>query len=106
MAGSAELSRAISKVGVGEELSPEEPAQYSCFVRSMLYDVQEAFLLHREGRLEEEYWGTRQAIFAAYMRTPLAVEVYERDKSLEILHDEFVEWADTKLAADDAGSDA
>ena len=31
--------------------------QYSYFVRSMLYDVQEAFLLHRKCRLEEEYWG-------------------------------------------------
>jgi hypothetical protein len=71
--------------------------QYSYFVRGLLYDIQEAFLLYREGRLSEEYWDTRQAIFSAYMQSVPARATYERDKVLGVLQPAFTEWADGYL---------
>jgi hypothetical protein len=56
--------------------------------------VQEAFLLHREGRLDEEYWKTRTALVLAYLALKPAREVYLQDKSRGVLHAEFVKWLD------------
>ena len=64
----------------------------------MLYDIHEAFLLHLEDRLSEEYWETRQVTFSGYMNNPPAREVYERDKAIGVLHERFVDWADRRLA--------
>ena len=71
--------------------------QYAFFVRGLLYDIQEAYLLHREERLSDEYWSTRQAIFTTYMRNELARAVYRRDSALGVLQPKFVEWANGKL---------
>jgi hypothetical protein len=59
------LAGILVKVAEGQALSPQESMQYSYFVRSMLYDVQEAYLLYREDRLSDGYWETRRAIFLA-----------------------------------------
>ena len=58
VATSPTLAGAFGKVEAGEPLSPAEQVQYGFFVRAMLYDVQEAFLLHREGGLDDAYWNT------------------------------------------------
>ena len=63
----------------------------------MQYDVQEAYLLYIEGRLDDDYWRTRDAIFRAYMETSAAREVYRRDRTLGVLHGDFVIWADQVL---------
>ena len=63
----------------------------------MLYDVQESFILHKEERLDEGYWMTRGASFKAYMQQQFARDIYARDKSLGVLHRDFVDWADTVL---------
>ena len=96
-ATSPELAAAIAKLSRGEMLTPAEHVQYSFFVRAMLYDVQEAYLLYREGRLDERYWKTRSALFSAYMEQSLAQEVYSRDKGQGVLHQDFVTWADSVL---------
>jgi hypothetical protein len=68
-------------------------------VRGLLYDIQEAFLLHQEGRLDDEYWRTRAAIVLAYLSRSTARDVYERDKSLGVLHSDYVRWLDMILGA-------
>lgn len=98
VASNPELAGAIAKVAQESELNPRERTQYAYFVRSLLYDVQEAFLLHREGRLGDAYWETRGAIFKAYMNFAPARDVYRRDKTLGVMHDEFVSWADEAIA--------
>ena len=64
----------------------------------MLYDIQEGFLLHQEGRLDDEYWRTRAAIVLAYLSQEEARTLYERDKALGVLHSDYVNWLDGALA--------
>ena len=99
VATSPELAEAFHKVAAGEELGGQEAVQYAFFVRSLLYDIQEAYLLHREERLSDEYWSTREAIFATYMRNEAARTVYRRDSALGVLQPRFVEWANGQLAS-------
>ena len=63
IATSAKLSESFGKAANNRELTPTEQIQYGFFVRSMSYDVQESFLLHKEERLDEGYWMTRGASF-------------------------------------------
>jgi hypothetical protein len=96
-ASSPELARALAKAAEGETLTTLEMAQYTYFVRGMQYDIQEAYLLYIEGRLDEAYWLTRASIFKAYMETSGGREVYSRHKALGVLHADFVRWADQNL---------
>jgi hypothetical protein len=96
-ASSPELAGAIAKAAEGKPLSPEEITQYRYFVRSLLYDVQEAYLLYVEGRLDELYWKTRAAIFVAYMTSESAREAYRSNKKLGVLHDDFLIWANEAI---------
>jgi hypothetical protein len=87
-----ELAAALSKITEGSELSPAETVQYSYFVRGLLYDVQNAYLLYLEGRLDKEYWETRSAIVRTYLQQPLAKQIYNHDMRRGILDARFVLW--------------
>ncbi len=102
-ATSPELAGVMAKVAEGAELTRQEQSQYAYAVRAVLYDVQEAFLLHREGRLDEEYWKTRTALVLAYLALKPAREVYLQDKSRGVLHSDFVKWLDRAKDGDTAG---
>lgn len=92
-----DISRVILKVSDGGALSALERMQYGYIVRTVLYDVQEAYLLNREGRLDEEYWGTRASIILAYLEPTAARDIYHRDASIGALHPDFVRWLDNAL---------
>lgn len=96
-AANPELAGAISKVVDGTTLTSLELSQYGYFVRGMLKDMEEAYLLYREGRLDEEYWQTRAAIVVAYMGQTQARDIYRRDESLGALHAGFVQWLDQAI---------
>ena len=91
------LAESFAKSADNQELTNAEKNQYRFFVRAMLYDVQESYLLHREGRLDDGYWMTRDAVFKAYMQQQFAREIYKRDKSLSLLHSDFALWADVVI---------
>ncbi len=91
------LALAISKSNAGEELSTTEMSQYSYFIRAMLLDIQNAYLLNEEGRLDSQYWDTRSALVLSYLGLPLALEIYKRDKGLGTLDSRFTEWLDEQL---------
>jgi hypothetical protein len=93
------LSVALTKSAAGSPLTATELSQYQFFVRGLLYDIQEAYLLHEEGRLDDEYWRTRAAIVLAYLAQPLARDVYARDKTMGALHSDSVRWLDLALEA-------
>lgn len=96
-ATSSELAGLIVKSRNGEPLSDVERVQLDYALRAVLYDVQEAFLLHREGRLSGGYWRTRQALVLGYFSTPAARERYQQQKSIGVLHEDFVAWLDDAL---------
>lgn len=94
---SPQLSTIIAKVADGDSLTSSEAVQYGYLIRAVLYDIQEAFVLNREDRLDDAYWGTRAALAKQYMARPQARSVYERDKALGTLLPEFVGWMDQSL---------
>ena len=94
---SPDISGVVAKVSEGANLSAVERAQYGYIVRTVLYDVQEAYLLNREGRLDDGYWGTRASIILAYLEPAAAREIYRRDSSIGALHPDFVQWLDNAL---------
>jgi len=98
VASSPELAAVIAKLANAEPNTPAEQVQYGFFIRGMIYDVQEAFLLHREGRLGEQYWSTRSSLFESFMSQVSARNIYVGDKELGVLHEDFVTWADEKLS--------
>lgn len=93
-ARSPELAAVFAKAASNKTLTLTEQWQYGYFVRAVLYDVQEAFLLHREGRLENEYWDTRSALLRVYLASDTAIGIYEDIKSKGLLHVDFVDWVD------------
>jgi hypothetical protein len=94
---SPELAAVLAKVATSDPLTSGEQVQYGYLIRSMLYDVQEAFVLNREGRLDDAYWETRAAVVRSYMSSPMARSVYERDKALGTLLPVFVAWMDESI---------
>jgi hypothetical protein len=89
-----QVAEVIAKARSGDELSPQEHAQYGYVIRSVLYDIQEAFLLHREGRLDEGYWATRNSLIVVYLSPEIAYEVYRLEKEQGILHPDYAQWID------------
>ena len=98
VATTPELAAAFAKVAADQTLSPEEQMQYGFFIRSMLYDIQEAYLLYLEGGLDEDYWQTRAALVLAYMQLEEPRKIYDRDKSLGVFHPDYTAWLDSSLA--------
>lgn len=91
------LALAILKAGAGDELTPTEMSQYGYFIRAMLLDIQNAYLLNQEGRLDPQYWETRSALVLSYLARPLTLEIYNRDKALGTLDSRFTQWLDEQI---------
>ena len=91
------LASILAKAQDSESLSDAEAIQYAYLIRATLYDVQEAFVLNREGRLDDAYWATRAALVRAYLAQPLAKQVYERDKTQGTLIPDFTDWVDQSV---------
>jgi hypothetical protein len=94
---SPHISEVVAKVSEGANLSAVERTQYGYIVRTVLYDVQEAYLLNRVGRLDYEYWSTRASIILAYLAPQAARDIYHRDASIGALHAGFMQWLDSAL---------
>ncbi|WOJ92143.1 hypothetical protein R0135_10120 [Congregibacter variabilis] len=92
-----EVARVLTKVENQVELNQEEQTQFSYVIRGVLYDVQEAFLLHAEGGLDEGYWGTRANLVKIYLQTPVARKLYLSNREQGVLHPRFTAWLDQAL---------
>jgi hypothetical protein len=88
----------MSRVSAGASLTPAETVQYSYVLRVVLYDVQEAFVLHGDGRLDEAFWQTRAQLVRAYLSNPFARQLYARDRDLGLMLPEFTAWVDSTVA--------
>ena len=99
----AELASLFAKAAEGVTLTESEQMQYGYAVRAVLYDIQEAYLLYREGRLDHGYWKTRAASILAYLEQAPAHAIYRQSKSKGILHDDFVRWLDGAMQLRQSG---
>jgi len=91
------LSIILAKVENSESLTDAEAIQYGYLIRAVLYDIQEAFILNREGRLDDAYWATRAAVARSYMIQPLAQQIYARDRAQGTLIPDFTDWVDQSV---------
>lgn len=81
----------------GASLTSRVAAQYGYFIRGMLKDMEEAFLLYRQGRPDDEFWKTRAALVLAYVGQAPARDIYRRDKALGMLYIDFVQCLDQPI---------
>ena len=96
-ATNTEIAGVLAKVRNGGNLDDKEHTQFSYVVRGVLYDVQEAFLLHSEGRLDDGYWSTREKLIITYLEPPIARQIYEENKMRGVLHPEYIKWLEAVL---------
>ncbi len=83
---------------VSEELTEDEQRYVIAYVGALLRTTEEAFLLYRDGLLEEEYWLTRARVVLLALRPDAAREVYVRTRNAGFYTPDFVAWADEALA--------
>lgn len=80
------------------ELTEAEQDRLTAYMGALLRTTEEAFLLYRDGLLDEEYWMTRAGVMMAALRTDVARTVYFRTWDLGFYTRDFVAWADEALA--------
>ncbi len=81
----------------GEELSPAEETQFFSYFVAVLKLAEEAFLVYRDGRLDEEIWQTRANFALNTFSREQDREVWETNRGSGNYVPEFVEWFDAAL---------
>jgi len=99
MATNKDLATVLAKATAGEPMDGTERRQLASAIRAVLYDTQEAFLLNREGRVDEGYWATRGALVSLYLANPASRSAYDEMKSRGLLLGDFTAWVDGIIGA-------
>ena len=100
MATNKDLAAVLAKATAGEAMDATERRQLASAIRAVLYDTQEAFLLNREGRVDEGYWATRGALVSLYLADPASRNAYAEMKSRGLLLEDFTAWVDDIIAVE------
>jgi len=79
------------------ELTAADQDRLTAYIGALLRTTEEAFLLNRDGLLDDEYWKTRAAVMIAALRTHKARQVYVRTRDAGFYTNDFAEWADQAL---------
>ena len=82
---------------IDAELTESQRNNVIAYVGALLRTSEEAFLLYRDGMLDEEYWGTRAGVLLAALRSSAARQVYFDTRDAGFYTPDFVEWADGAL---------
>lgn len=82
---------------IDTELTESERNSVIAYVGALLRTTEEAYLLYREGMLDEEYWGTRAGVLLAALRSSTARRVYIDTRDAGFYTRDFVRWADGAL---------
>lgn len=86
------------------ELTESEANNLTAYVGALLRSSEEAYLLYRDGMLDEEYWMTRAGVMLTILRSGGARQVYFQTRDSGFYTDDFVDWVD-KAIRDKYGSD-
>jgi hypothetical protein len=96
-----DILAAVAKLFQGKEMSPEESIRLHFFLGGLFRATEEAFLQHREGFLEDEYWNTRARLMINYLRYPGMFEAW-KERLRSVYHPAFVEWIEREFTKDAA----
>ena len=96
-----ELLVVVTKLFRQEELSPQEEVRLHFFLGCLFRATEEAFLQHRDGFLEDEYWNKRGNLMLNYLRYPGILESWQ-DRLRTTYHSAFVEWIESQFPRDGA----
>ena len=64
------------------ELTPVEQDRLTAYIGALLRTTEEAYLLNRDGLLDDEYWMTRARVMMAALRTDEARQIYVQTRAL------------------------
>jgi len=79
------------------ELTVSETNHVIAYIGALLRTSEEAFLLYRDGMLEEEYWATRAGVLLAALQSATARQIYFDTRDAGFYTPDFVEWTDSAL---------
>ena len=96
-----EILAVVTKLFQHEELSSQEEVRLHFFLGCLFRAAEEAFLQHREGFLEDEYWNKRGNLVLNYLRYPGIFEAW-RPRLRSTYHSDFVEWVESQFPRDAA----
>lgn len=82
---------------IDSELTESQRNHVIAYIGALLRTSEEAFLLYRDGMLDEEYWGTRAGVLLSALRSSAARQVYIDTRALGFYTPDFVTWADEAL---------
>ncbi|MEE9208584.1 MAG: hypothetical protein V3U67_09505 [Gemmatimonadota bacterium] len=78
-------------------LTETEVNNLTAYVGALLRSSEEAYLLYRDGLLDEEYWMTRAGVMLTILRSARARQVYFQTRDSGFYTDDFVDWVDEAL---------
>ena len=79
------------------EPTDAERDRLTAYIGALLRTTEEAFLLNRDGLLDDEYWMTRASVMIAALRTDNARQIYIRTRDAGFYTSDFAVWADSAL---------
>ncbi len=85
------------RLSTGAELSPTEIELVGGVVIALLKLGEESFIAYRDGRLEEEIWGTRGAVVLNLLDDELERDLYVEFREGGVLIKGFTDWLDAEL---------
>ena len=88
------LDAIVHDIYLGEELSSYERSQFAAYLMAIVRTVEDAYLQFQAGRLEEEQLQVRFAGLNSFLRTPVGLTIYQRNRALGLFSDDFTRWVD------------
>ncbi len=82
------------------ELTAAEKNRLTAYIGALLRTTEEAFLLNRDGLLDDEYWMTRASVMIAALRTDNARQIYIQTRDAGFYTSVFTAWADPVLQSE------
>ena len=98
-AGNLELTRILAKVGEESELTREENLMFRSYLGAIRTNLEEVFLLYRDGDLDQEYFEARSSgeLGPLFFGNTAAQEAFSVWKSVDLMTDAFESWMEQEL---------
>ena len=80
------------------KLTESEQNHLTAYIGALLRTTEEAYLLYRDGLLEEEYWKTRARVMLAALRSPQARQVFIDTRNAGFYTPDFALWVNAAIS--------